>query len=46
LWWDAVLDLGVFIAAPHVKFREALIWSVVWIVLAITFAVVIYFCTA
>ena len=39
-----VLDLGVFHRRTHtVKFREALIWSVVWIVLAITFAVVIYF---
>jgi tellurite resistance protein TerC len=39
-----ILDLGVFHRRAHtVKFREALIWSVVWIALAITFAVVIYF---
>jgi tellurite resistance protein TerC len=39
-----VLDLGVFHRRVHtVKFREALIWSVVWIALAIIFAVVIYF---
>ena len=39
-----VLDLGVFHRRSHtVKFREALIWSVVWIALAIIFAVVIYF---
>ena len=39
-----VLDLGVFHRRSHtVKFREALIWSVVWIALAIVFAVVIYF---
>jgi tellurite resistance protein TerC len=41
-----VLDLGVFHRRSHtVKFREALIWSVVWIALAIVFAVVIYFGT-
>ena len=39
-----VLDLGVFHRRSHtVTFREALIWSVVWIALAIIFAVVIYF---
>src|SRR5258707_3494346 len=39
-----VLDLGVFHRRVHtVKFREALIWSVVWVALAIIFAVVIYF---
>ncbi len=39
-----VLDLGVFHRRSHtVKFREALIWSVVWIALALIFAVVIYF---
>jgi tellurite resistance protein TerC len=38
-----VLDLGVFHRRAHtVKFREALIWSVVWIAMAIAFAVVIY----
>jgi tellurite resistance protein TerC len=39
-----LLDLGVFHRQAHtVKFREALIWSVVWIVLALVFAVVIFF---
>ncbi|HMH00919.1 MAG TPA: TerC family protein [Terriglobales bacterium] len=39
-----VLDLGVFHRRAHtVKFREALIWSVVWAGLAVIFAVVIYF---
>jgi tellurite resistance protein TerC len=39
-----LLDLGVFHRRAHiVKFREALIWSVVWIVLALVFAVVIFF---
>jgi tellurite resistance protein TerC len=39
-----VLDLGVFHRKSHtVKYREALIWSVVWIALALIFAVVIYF---
>jgi tellurite resistance protein TerC len=39
-----VLDLGVFHRQPHtVKYREALIWSAVWIALAIIFTVVIYF---
>jgi tellurite resistance protein TerC len=39
-----VLDLGVFHRRTHtVKYREALIWSVVWITLAAIFAVVIYF---
>lgn len=39
-----VLDLGVFHRKSHtVKYREALIWSVVWIALAVLFAVVIYF---
>ena len=39
-----VLDLGVFHRQSHtVKYREALIWSVVWIALALIFAVVIYF---
>ena len=38
------LDLGVFHRRAHtVKFREALAWSVVWIALAATFAVVVYF---
>jgi len=39
-----VLDLGVFHRRAHtVKFREALICSVVWAGLAVIFAVVIYF---
>lgn len=39
-----VLDLGVFHRRSHtVKFREALIWSLAWIALAIVFAVVIFF---
>jgi tellurite resistance protein TerC len=39
-----VLDLGVFHRRTHtVRFREAMIWSVVWIVLAAGFAVVIFF---
>jgi tellurite resistance protein TerC len=38
------LDLGVFHRRSHaVKFREAVVWSVVWIALAAGFAVVIYF---
>jgi len=39
-----VLDLGVFHRQSHtVKYHEALIWSAVWIALAIIFTVVIYF---
>lgn len=39
-----VLDLGVFHRKTHtVKFREAMLWSVVWITLAAAFAVVVYF---
>jgi tellurite resistance protein TerC len=39
-----VLDLGVFHRRSHtVKYREALIWSAIWIALAAIFAVVIYF---
>jgi tellurite resistance protein TerC len=39
-----VLDLGVFHRRAHsVKFREALAWSVMWIALAGTFAVLVYF---
>jgi tellurite resistance protein TerC len=39
-----VLDLGVFHRNTHtVKYREALIWSAVWIAMAAIFAVVIYF---
>ena len=39
-----VLDLGVFHRRTHtVKFREALLWSLVWAGLAAIFAVVIYF---
>ena len=38
------LDLGVFNRRPHsVGFREALGWSVMWVALAIGFAVVVYF---
>jgi tellurite resistance protein TerC len=38
------LDLGVFNRRPHsIGFREALGWSVMWIALAIAFAVVVYF---
>ena len=39
-----MLDLGVFHRRSHtVKFREAMIWSTVWVALAVIFAVVIYF---
>jgi tellurite resistance protein TerC len=39
-----VLDLGVFHRRAHtIKFREALAWSVAWIILAAIFAVVIFF---
>jgi tellurite resistance protein TerC len=39
-----VLDLGVFHRRTHtVKFREAMIWSAVWVALAFIFAVVIFF---
>ena len=38
------LDLGVFNRRPHsIGFREALGWSVMWVALAISFAVVVYF---
>ena len=38
------LDLGVFHRKAHVvKTREALVWSAVWIALALAFNVVIYF---
>ena len=38
------LDLGVFHRRAHpVKFREALAWSAMWIVLAASFAVAVYF---
>ncbi|MEO5936137.1 MAG: TerC family protein [Terriglobales bacterium] len=38
------LDLGVFHKKAHVvKFKEALVWSAVWIALASTFAVIVYF---
>jgi len=38
------LDLGVFHRPGHpVKFREAVIWSIVWIALALSFAVLVYF---
>jgi tellurite resistance protein TerC len=39
-----VLDLGVFHRRTHtVKFREAMIWSAVWVALAFIFALVIFF---
>jgi tellurite resistance protein TerC len=39
-----VLDLGVFHRRTHVvKFREALLWSAMWIALAAVFAVIVYF---
>jgi len=38
------LDLGVFNRRAHeVRFREALIWSAMWVALALTFAVVVFF---
>ncbi len=38
------LDLGVFHRKAHeVKFKEALIWSIVWILLALAFNVLVYF---
>jgi tellurite resistance protein TerC len=38
-----VLDLGVFHRRTHVvKFREALLWSAMWIALAAVFAVLVY----
>jgi len=39
-----VLDLGVFHRRTHVvKFREALLWSAMWIALAAMFTVIVYF---
>lgn len=39
-----LLDLGVFHRKAHVvRFREALAWTVVWIMLAGVFAVLVYF---
>jgi tellurite resistance protein TerC len=39
-----VLDLGIFHRRAHtVKFREAITWSVVWVALALSFAVLVYF---
>jgi len=39
-----VLDLGVFHRRTHVvRFREALLWSAMWIALAAIFAVIVYF---
>ena len=40
-----VLDLGIFHHRPGhtIKFREALAWSVMWVVLAGLFAVLVYF---
>ena len=38
------LDLGVFHRRAHtIKFREALVWTGIWIVLAVGFAVLMYF---
>ena len=38
------LDLGVFHRRPHVvSVREALAWSVVWVVMALAFAAFVYF---
>lgn len=38
------LDLGIFQRRGHVvKFREAVIWSLVWIALAAAFSVIVYF---
>jgi tellurite resistance protein TerC len=38
------LDLGVFHRRPHaVRFREAFAWSLVWILLAAGFAVLVFF---
>lgn len=38
------LDLGIFQRKPHkIKVKEALIWSTVWIILALIFNVFIYF---
>ena len=38
------LDLGVLNRRPHsIRLREALGWSVMWVALAIAFAVVVYF---
>jgi tellurite resistance protein TerC len=38
------LDLGVFNRNSHrIKFREAIIWSGVWVTLALAFAALIYF---
>ena len=38
------LDLGVLNRRAHaIKFREALAWSALWVVLALSFAVVIFF---
>ena len=38
------LDLGIFHRPAHlIKFREAVAWSATWIVLAIAFAVLVYF---
>jgi tellurite resistance protein TerC len=38
------LDLGVFQRKGHVvKFREAVAWSLVWIALALIFAVIVFF---
>jgi tellurite resistance protein TerC len=39
-----VLDLGVFHRRAHaVRFREALVWSLMWIALAAGFAVLVFF---
>ena len=39
-----VIDLGVFHRKAHVvRFREAVVWSLVWIALALSFNVFVYF---
>jgi len=39
-----VLDLGVFHRSGHVvKVREAMLWSVAWIAMAVAFAVLVFF---
>lgn len=39
-----LLDLGVFHRHAHeVRFKEALIWSIVWIVLALVFNIAVFF---
>ena len=38
------LDLGVFHRTAHVvSMKEALLWSLVWVLLGLSFSVVVYF---